>query len=259
MRFFVGVHHPNDGWPLSLRGHPVCISANALRHRADRIAFVGQGDGWMLDSGAFTQVALKGGFEQAPEDYARLVRQFGDWPDSGLEIAVSQDWMCEPFVLERTGHTVADHQRLTIERFDAIADAGTGRVPLMPILQGWSPGDYRRHLADYGGRIGPGAWVGVGSVCKRQGDPRAIAFILEGILRDRPDLRLHGFGVKLTALRSPAVRSMLYSADSMAWSYAARRAGGDQNDWMEGFLFAERICGRGRPKEDAAALQPRLF
>jgi|GEM_PF-5627235 len=35
--------------------------------------------------------------------------------------------------------------------------------------------------------------------------------------------------------------------------------GGDQNDWMESFLFAERICGRGRPKEDAAALQPRLF
>jgi hypothetical protein len=136
MRFFVGVHHPNDGWPLSLRGHQVCISANTLRHRSGGIAFVGQYDGWMLDSCAFTQVTLKGGFEQTPDDYARLIRQFGDWPDSGLEVAVSQDWMCESFVLERTGLTVADHQRLTIERFDAILAAGTGRVPLMPVLQG---------------------------------------------------------------------------------------------------------------------------
>jgi len=38
VRFFVGVHHPKDGWPLSLRGRPVCISANALRSRAERIA-----------------------------------------------------------------------------------------------------------------------------------------------------------------------------------------------------------------------------
>ena len=53
--------------------------------------------------------------------------------------------------------------------------------------------------------------------------------------------------MKLTALQSPAVRSMLYSADSMAWSYAARRGGRDQNDWMEAYLFAERIAGRGRP------------
>lgn len=39
---------------------------------------------------------------------------------------------------------------------------------------------------------------------------------------------------------------MLHSADSMAWSYAARRRGGDQNDWMEAFRFAERIAGRAR-------------
>ncbi len=128
MRFFVGVHHPKDGWPLSLRGRPVCISANALRSRAGRIAFGGQG--------------------------RRLDARF---------------------------------RRL-------------------------QPGGAERRLRR-----------------ERQGDPRAIGVILERILRARPDLRLHGFGVKLTALRSAAVRSMLHSADSMAWSYAARRQGGDQN------------------------------
>ena len=42
MRFFVGVHRPRMGWPLSLRGHPVCISANVLAGRTGNIAFVGQ-------------------------------------------------------------------------------------------------------------------------------------------------------------------------------------------------------------------------
>ncbi|OYX08249.1 MAG: hypothetical protein B7Z08_10265 [Sphingomonadales bacterium 32-68-7] len=36
------------GWPLSLRGHPVCISANVLAGRTGNIAFVGQGDGCVL-------------------------------------------------------------------------------------------------------------------------------------------------------------------------------------------------------------------
>jgi hypothetical protein len=257
MRFFVGVHRPRMGWPLSLRGHPVCISANVLAGRTGNVAFVGQSEGWMLDSGAFTQIALRGRFDQSPQAYAALVRQFGDWHGLGLEVAVSQDWMCEPDVIAATGLSVREHQQLTLDRFDAIAAAGTGRTPLMAVLQGWHAADYRRHLDAYGDRLDKGAWVGVGSVCKRQGDPRAIGVILETILRARPDLRLHGFGVKLTALQSPAVRSMLYSADSMAWSYAARRSGRDQNDWMEAYLFAERIAGRSWPM--AGGAQPSLF
>lgn len=245
MIFYVGVHQPTMGWPLSLRGHPVCISANRLVDRAGSVAFVGQEDpGWMLDSGAFTQIALRGRFDQSPADYAALIRRYGDVADSGLHIAVSQDFMCEPPMLARTGLTVPDHQRLTIERYDAILAAGVGATPLMPVLQGWSPRDYLDHLDAYGDRLKPGARVGVGSVCKRQGDPRAIAFILSGILQRRPDLRLHGFGVKTTALRHQTIRDMLYSADSMAWSFAARREGRDQNDWMEAFQFAQGLRPR---------------
>ena len=84
-------------------------------------------------------------------------------------------------------------------------------------------------------------WVGVGSVCKRQGDPRAIVAVLQAILAERPDLRLHGFGVKTTSLVHPAVRACLFSADSMAWSFAARMRGGSPNDWREAAAFAGRI------------------
>lgn len=240
MRFYVGVHHPSMGWPLTLRGFRVCLSANVLVGRVGDIPFVGCSEPWLLDSGAFTQVTRHGRFLQAPHAYAALVRRYAA---TGLVAAATQDYMTEPAALRATGLTVRDHQRLTVERYDAIADAGTDGVYLMPVLQGWTPDDYRRCLQDYGDRIGTGAWVGVGSVCKRQGDPAAIAEILTAILRDRPDLRLHGFGVKKTSLLRPEVRRLLATADSMAWSLAARRAGRDQNDWLEAARFALEIGG----------------
>ena len=194
----------------------------------------------MLDSGAFTSIFNKGRFDSTPEEYAAMVRGF-DGPGAP-DVAVSQDLMVESWILDRVGGTVRGHQAQTIERYDAIRLAGTGRIPLMPVLQGWSLDDYRRHLDDYGERIGRGAWVGMGSVCKRQGDPGEIVRLLAGVLRDRPDLRLHGFGVKRTALRHDEVRALLHSADSMAWSFAARFEGRDQNSWLEAARFALE-CG----------------
>ena len=86
------------------------------------------------------------------------------------------------------------------------------------------------------------AWVGVGSVCKRNSRVGVIEDVLAAILRERPDLRLHGFGLKLTALQSATVRRMLHSADSMAWSWAARREGRNANDPAEAHAFAARVA-----------------
>jgi hypothetical protein len=98
----------------------------------------------------------------------------------------------------------------------------------------------REHVC-YGGRLERGQWVGVGSVCKRNGDPKAVAAVLLAIKRERPDLTLHGFGLKTTALASPLVRSLLHTADSMAWSFAARREGRNPNSWEEAKEWAKRI------------------
>jgi hypothetical protein len=84
------------------------------------------------------------------------------------------------------------------------------------VLQGYAPADYAAHVRAYGARLEPRAWVGVGSVCKRNGRPAAIEAVLLAIKQERPDLRLHGFGVKLTALGSQLVRTLLFSADSTA-------------------------------------------
>lgn len=231
MRFFVGIHQPSDAH----RVDAAFISINRIRNRKSGFRV---GD-WIMDSGAFTILDTHGHYPESPETYAAHIRR---WDGNGnLLAAVSQDYMCEPFMLAKTGMDIPTHQRLTIERYDAIRAAGTGGVYLMPVLQGFAPADYVAHIRQYGDRLAPDMWVGVGSVCKRNGDPASIEEVLMAIKRERPDLRLHGFGVKTTALQSGLVRDMLETADSMAWSFAARKQGRDGNSVKEALRFAHRI------------------
>ena len=241
MRFFVGVHHPHkaDRVPLAM------VSANAIRNRKSGFP---AGD-WIMDSGAFTTVTKHGGYPEGVEVYAEVIRRFAG--NGNLLAAVAQDFMCEPFVLARTGLTVADHQRMTIERYDALLECDVGGVTIMPVLQGYTISERVAHLRAYGDRLTPGMWVGVGSVCKLNTNPGTIAGILEAIHAERPDLRLHGFGVKITALRNERVRELLWSADSMAWSFAARYEGRDGNDIGEAIRYAAKV--------DRQAVQRVLF
>ncbi len=194
----------------------------------------------MMDSGAFTEIAGYGEFRMSVRAYACEIKR---WSRCGrLLAAVAQDYMCEPFMLAKTGLSVDDHQRLTIERYDALLECNTSGVYIMPVLQGYAPADYVQHIRSYGDRLKLGMWVGVGSVCKRNGDVSAIEDVLLAIKRERLDLELHGFGVKTTALGSGLVRELLTTADSMAWSYAARRAGRSPNDVGEAIAFAARIA-----------------
>ena len=78
-------------------------------------------------------------------------------------------------------------------------------------------------------------------MCKRNGDIGPMLSVVRAIKGFRPDLRLHGFGVKLTSLREGAIRDAFWSADSMAWSFAARHEGRDPNCWTEARRFVERI------------------
>lgn len=111
----------------------------------------------------------------------------------------------------------------------------------MPVIQGYTPEEYVNHVKMYGGLLKPGMWVGVGSVCKRQGKPEAILAVLRAIKAARPDLRLHGFGVKLTALKVPEIVALLHTADSMAWSYHARKNGRSANDRDEAAAFTSKV------------------
>lgn len=227
------MHHPNHAH----RVDRAMVSVNRLRDRKSDFPV----KEWILDSGAFTSVTKHGGYHEPISAYAEQVER---WSRCGeLVAAVSQDWMCEPFVVEITGKSVEEHQALTIVRYCELQRLVTTTY-VMPVLQGYEPEQYITHLRSYGRLIPPGSWVGVGSVCKRNASPDAIAAVLLAIKQTRPDLRLHGFGVKLTSLADPRVRSLLHSADSMAWSFRARKQGGDANDWREAVMFSDEVIDR---------------
>lgn len=234
MRFFTGLHQPSDAKHFDA----AFISVHRLRTR--KAAFP-VGD-WIMDSGAFSTILQHGGYPHPVEEYAAQIKR---WSQNGnLLAAVAQDYMCEPHMLKITGRTIHEHQNLTIDRYDELMACDVGGVTIMPVLQGYRPADYVRHIIMYDARLKPGMWVGVGSVCKRNGDPQAIEAVLLAIHKARPDLRLHGFGLKTTALSSGLVQALLHTADSMAWSYAARREGRNQNDWREAQRWADRIVDR---------------
>lgn len=233
MRFFTGLHQPSDARHFDA----AFVSVNRLRKRKGPFPV---GD-WIMDSGAFTEISTHGHYRTAVSEYAAEIRR---WAGTGnLLAAVAQDYMCEPFIVAQTGLSVHEHQRLTIERYDALLAEDTG-VYILPVLQGFDPQDYARHVAMYGDRLAPDQWVGVGSVCKRNSDPRAVAAVLLAIKQVRPDLRLHGFGLKSTALSDPLIRSLLHSADSMAWSFSARKQGRNGNDWREAKRWTLAITSR---------------
>ena len=212
MLFFIGWHQPVNGFSGCQDFDYCMISINRLiKRRSDFWV-----NNWILDSGAFTRVVGKKG-HLSIRKYAKLANR---WSICGnLMAVVSQDYMCEPIALNATKLTITDHQRLTILRYDKLLPLV--QPYLMPVLQGFAVEDYLSHIDQYGDRLQEGQWVGVGSVCKRNSSPSEVEAILMAIKAKRPDLRLHGFGLKKTALKSGLVRSLLYSADSQAHSFGS--------------------------------------
>jgi hypothetical protein len=211
MKFYVGMHMPSKADKVD----NAFVSVNVLRKRKSGFPV----QNWIMDSGAFTTIAKHGCYPEPVSVYAEQIRR---WKGNGnLVAAVSQDYMCEDHMLAKTGMNVRQHQALTIERYDQLIAEDTG-VYIMPVLQGYTPFSYVDHVRMYGERLAYGAYVGVGSVCKRNSSPSSIVQVLKAIKAERPDLRLHGFGIKTTALSWQEVRDNLESADSMAWSFAAR-------------------------------------
>lgn len=233
--FFTGMHNVKDAGQL----RRVCVSVNRLINRVGGFHV----NDWIMDSGAFTQITTHGDFVMSEQQY---VTQINKWYCMGRMLAaVTQDYMCEAFALSRTGKTVSEHQELTVSRFDNLLELKP-HAYIMPVLQGYLPEEYVRHALLYGRRrLRKYDWVGVGSVCKRNANPHKLYEVLAAIKSARPDLLLHGFGVKQTALQHPQIRKLLFSADSMAWSFAARMRGKNGNDWREAAAFACRIESMG--------------
>ena len=209
--FYLGTHMPH--W-LGKVNVPLVVSRRTL---ARYQTFPRATCRWGLDSGGFTELGGKrstGRWEYPADAWARFARQLYD-EVGGIDWVAPQDWMCEPSVRAKTGLTVAQHQRLTVDNYLELRSFDPD-LPWMPVLQGWEPDDYRR-CVDLYGRAGVDLstepLVGLGTVCRRQAT-REIGALVATLAEDR--LRLHGFGVKMLGLKRYGWA--LSSADSASWS-----------------------------------------
>lgn len=207
MKFYLGLHQPADAEKIR---YPAFISVARL---LTRVKPVDHGD-WLMDSGGFTMISKHGRYTISEEQYLACIRHHNP------KLAFCQDWMCESFILAKTGLTIEDHQRRTLDSYLSLS-AKEPRI--RPVLQGWGMFDYWRHIEMYekaGVRLDQ--LFGVGTVCSRNGDPLLIFGIMLGIKLAAPQMQLHGFGVKTEALAMCA--PLMASADSMAWSSRGRRS-----------------------------------
>ena len=209
MLFYLGTHRPD--W-LGKTEVPLFVSRRRL---TDRKTFPVARGRWCLDSGGFTELNLYHYWTTPVDEFVADVRRFDD-EIGGMDWAAPMDWMCEPFMVEKTGLTVMEHQFMTVRNFIHLREELGMKV--IPVLQGWEPDEYLRcwHYYDQlGVDLESEPVVGLGSVCRRQNTN-----VAGQIVRLLQPLRLHGFGVKLTGLAN--FGDLLVSSDSMSWSYQAR-------------------------------------
>jgi hypothetical protein len=215
--FFLGTHRPHWLWTEGRESlFPLFVSHITLNNKRTLLPALGP---WALDSGAFSIIAKHGSFDSFPvKQYIAAVRRYCEM--GNLLWAAPQDWMCEDWMLKKTGLSIIDHQRKTVASYVDLMNAAPD-IPWIPVLQGWTLDDYLR-CADlyYKARVylDELAPVGIGSVCRRQGTAEATRII---VALSGDGFRLHAFGFKIQGIER-AYR-YLESADSMAWSYAGRQ------------------------------------
>lgn len=214
MKFYLGCHQPI--WLTEIR-FPLFVS----HRRLDRYKKFNKKAAcdWALDSGGFTELNMYGCWKTTPEYYAKKARFYYD--NLGrMDWAACQDWMCEPFVLAKTGKTIEEHQTLTIDSYFKLKELDS-QLPFVPILQGWEKHHYFEHVDEYlrrGIDLTQFNTVGIGSVCRRQHTEEA-----ENIVKSLSSqgIKLHGFGFKTLGLIN--TKDYFASSDSMSWCITASR------------------------------------
>jgi len=172
-----------------------------------------------IDCGGFHSSLLHGEYTKTDYEYLEYVEKMQ--PD----YFALRDYPCEPELLKTHGRTVVEHQDKTIKhhfRNMELIQSYNIKARPVPVLQGWTVTDYLKLLYYYLKYDLIDDYLAIGSICRR-GQTKEIRKIILAIRDNLPDfVHLHGFGVKISALRYPDVYDALYSIDSGAWDYTAR-------------------------------------
>src|SRR5258708_21348436 len=185
--FYLGANRPHWLWRA---GFPLFVSHRQLARRPRSLRPASCR--WALDSGGFTELSLHGRWVTTAEAYAAAVTEYAERL-GGLDFAAPMDWMCEPFMVERTGLSVAEHQARTVANYLELRQLAPG-LPFIPVVQGWRLGDYLACVELYasaGGGLARRPRGGLGAGGRRPA-PAAIAVIVAPPAPRGP--ALHGVG-----------------------------------------------------------------
>ena len=215
MKFWMGTHMLSH---IERTDVPLFISFRQLRKRKKK-PFKQHGE-IAIDSGGFTELNLYGEWKTTPEEYVNELKRI---QELGLTFswASPQDWMVEPFMLEKTGLSIEEHQKRTVENLIKLRSL-TNEIHFIPVLQGQTIEDYFAHFEMYeiaNFDLRNEKLVGVGSVCRRESTDE-IGSIMKALASK--GLKLHGFGVKKGGIEKYG--DLLSSSDSLAWSFNGRYA-----------------------------------
>ena len=167
---------------------------------------------FMMDSGAFAVILKYGKYPFTPEEYALGIEKWH--PD----VAWTMDYPCEPSVQKRGDYNPRKAQEMTIDNQIKLLDLNTNT---QMVVQGWTVQDYLENIDRIKDQGLLTERLGIGSVCRR-GQNREIARIIRAIHNNVPPwVKLHGFGIKVSALKYTDAKFNLYSADSMSWAIEA--------------------------------------
>ncbi len=271
------------------KGYPVMVSANAFwdskRHCFMRPAASDLEEcDTALDSAGFSamwlwkkrgvQRGIAGIYPWTYAEYLDFATSFGaSWyaqPDLCCEPEIAEDRDAVDYRIRATATLLEGclqvlyhwHNLLARDRDCPASVIARLLPPPVPVLQGWSVGDYLHSLellnavwSRWTPWLAPPRLIGIGSVCRRNlNDPEHGLFAVLEALDGRlpPGTRAHLFGVKGAALSRVQDIPWVASADSMAYDFGARvdaRSAGVRNSierrrqamsrWMEG--AAERM------------------
>jgi hypothetical protein len=162
-----------------------------------------------VDSGGFGFHKRYGEYPFSRETYAELATALG------ADLVAVRDYPCEPGVNRSAHETNTDRIVEGVTEARTLTRAYPG-VPWVPVIQGFTPGEYAESVAlhESAGVVRP--LMAVGTLCRRKKVDEACA-ILRRIRRELPDTRLHGFGIDLRFLRDRRIQAFLWSADTAAW------------------------------------------
>lgn len=172
-----------------------------------------------IDSGGFYSSMISGGYVKTDDEYLRYVESMMP------QHFALRDYPCEPELMKKHGLTVKQNIHRTVANhlslLDMLPNYCINAQPI-PVIQGWDAADYLDCIDAFQDQGLMSNYMAIGSVCRRT-EVRNIRKIIITIRDAIPkSTKLHGFGIKLTAVKDLAIYNALYSVDSGAWDYQAR-------------------------------------